>query len=460
MRKNVDTMQVLSANDAGVVDEIATVTPPTDMTVKQKVVVDVTETDDLNVLVGNVAVTADIAAIITEAIPTTDVPDADMDAPEAAVPVTDVCDEQTTVVTEVIQSENQAILVGEETTTTDEVVASDETTTETDTADAYADADATMSAEFTADEPVTSDSDILEPERVTTSEEIQEAREATGEMDWDDETRSTMENTTLQEVTPLIMGELSKGAESDIRIGLSLARSVDAVADKSFRIWVTKVLKMDAKRAYELRSIGKFCSPLLQSHQVTFSYLSSLGISKLTSILRFPEPHRRLDANGHFLLSEDINEKLAENMTNEEIRQTLQKAKETTEDKYSTLVVLLNEIEGRCILAIDIEAEVKPMKSHLMMQIPAWHADLESKAKLKEKTIEKLRKSIKSVEMEKQQIEYNTRKANWWIELLEGRLHELPEGVSENVARQIEEEANRERILAGQARTEKSLARR
>jgi len=300
---------------------------------------------------------------------------------------------------------------------------------------------------------------VPEPERPMTGEEIQEAREATEEDTWDAEAQGVMQNPTLRQLTPYIKGALVKDSENRIQIGIHLAQGHTAVNEKSFRIWVKKVLKMEEKQAYELRSIGAFFGPLLKARKVTLSYLCSLGTSRLVTLTRFPETYRRIDATGHIFISDGAVEKPAEKMPNDELRTVLQTVKNTGNSKHDGLLLYLDDVFRRFNWRHELRAEVEPKKDTILPKVMAWDADLEATLKEKDKKIENLQKSIKDANTDKERVVENRGRAKWWLDLLNGKDGEMPEW-EENAAKAREQEAATERSLNAQARTEKTRNRR
>jgi len=304
--------------------------------------------------------------------------------------------------------------------------------------------------------------EVEEVEATNTAEKSQEVFDAVVDVDWNEEIQEIMKNPTLRKITPLIKGELAKEGECQIRLCMLLDNGYSEVTNKSFRVWVTKVLDMEIKRAYELRAVGRFCSPLLKKKKVTLPYLYSVGISKLNVITRFPDTHWIADPEqGKIFIADNDNEFAPVDMLSvEKLRDILKSVKDITNEKHLALLMMLDDYDSRCTMLFEYQSEVEGKEEKLLPMIKAWDTDLETELKSKAETIEKLRESIKKVEMEVELLNVRRSRANWWIDMLQGNGDGIPAGCLENAAIQQEEQANKERLLAAQARTEKSRSRR
>lgn len=328
-----------------------------------------------------------------------------------------------------------------------------------------ANGDAVPSGEPTADVEETVDSEQPESERSLTGEEILAAQEEEESESLDAEVVTLMQNPTVKEVTPLAKGALAKQIECVIELVMYIARVVTAIDEKSFRVWVKKVLQMDEKFAYTLRSIGTVFWPLVVQGLVTHTYLASLGISRLLTIVRFPEGTWSLNEIGQVLVKDGETKRHIADMSVDELRKLLATIKAAQTEQPSTLDLLLQSIEEKCALSMgllcDYEREVAPIKETLHPKVQDWAANIDkaiAAIKLKEKALlDEYRKNADKLKKRELALGAKRRKAFWWLDLLEGRGNDLPAEFQANSAKIIEDAADIERRKA--AETVAKLAR-
>ncbi len=275
------------------------------------------------------------------------------------------------------------------------------------------------------------------------------------------ELRDILENPVIREVDPKIRKALEDETMSQLELSASLYRASQAIVEKSFRRYVKDHLEMDEKRAYYFRAVGEVVFTLITKNGLSKDQVVNIPISKYAILSRFEKESWRVE-DGAILLTNGDSQELLSEMSVDDLRKLLQetKAKEAA-TPMEDLKEALAKIEENGALRFEIEKQMEPLKTVYRPLVKQWLLEVENKAERGVKSIEAARASLKALCEAMQGIESEKRKAQWWLNLIEGGDAEFrPENAATQAdAHQQAANADRAAVAAAVAKGAKKRAK-
>ncbi len=294
--------------------------------------------------------------------------------------------------------------------------------------------------------------DPIEPEEFDEADEQLTSAGDSGSSD-EVELQKILAVPIVMERTPRILEALQRENKSQLQVGIDLYEVGDKIGEKSFRTWVAKILEIEDKKAYYLRSAGKMFVVLVRTHKVRPDLAADWGVQRLVTLSRFPEKSWRVDGHQVFVSGSNGEELLAD-LSNDELRTRLQEAKE--EEAGGKPIARLKKrlaAIGENRMRPEIEQQVAPIRDVLQPLVDTWLEDLDKQIERKQKALDTAKESLKDREQELLTLQVEKRDAAWWHELLHENEDQAASG-------DVERRAGVERKAAAAAAANAAKARR
>jgi hypothetical protein len=258
-----------------------------------------------------------------------------------------------------------------------------------------------------------------------------------------------LRNVLIETLTGSIRGQLDQAATSEIQVALLLDEGYAAVDRESFRVWVRDILNVDEKWAYALRSIGKRFRTHVEEERITNEAMSSLGVSRLLTVARFPEDDLRVtDTRGVEVLVSDTWTDIA-TLSVAELRETLAAAKKRAKaDGFAELNAKLSGIRKECGSEAKCLSAVQADKDITLNQLKQWKKKVEGLAEAKNGALARLESKLQKLQEAKVRLAEEKESADWWLDLLKGHGETNPSGTKKSATKAAKVKAAPQRRAA------------
>lgn len=238
----------------------------------------------------------------------------------------------------------------------------------------------------------------------------------------------------LKGITTKLKEALAAGTKAELMVGILLDQGYAKVDQASFRVWVTCDVGMDEKQAYRLRAVGHVVRPLLENMDISLDYLLKVGISRLTTVIRFPEKLWQVEtSSGRISVRADDKPEpvCIDEMTVAELRDRLKAIKGRDEQEFQQAKRYLGKIADTEVCIQLAGEELKPKREKYIPVVQEW----QSRAKKEYERAEKLVQE-KHAEIEK---------TKWLLKMLHGDYYDEIPGTAEAVTEALERNADEAR---------------
>lgn len=247
----------------------------------------------------------------------------------------------------------------------------------------------------------------------------------------------------LKGITTKLKKALVAGARAELLVGILLDEGYAKVDRASFRVWVKQDVGMDEKQAYRLRAVGRVVRPLFEKGKVAQDYLLEVGISRLTTFVRFPKGLRQVEMSpGRISVrADDKSDPVPiDQLTVAKLRDMLKAIKGSERLGFQKAKRYLLEIEEKEFFIQFCGEKLKPEREKYIPVVQEWQSRAKKEYERAEKLVQEKHAEIKKTE--------------WFLKMLDGDYYDEDPETAEAVTKAHESNADEALRKVSQAVTE------